>query len=403
MTEEGRVYKYVADLDLENLAIVPKDGWLYSDGTHIGSCSVTEGGTFTVELIPEEVENESNVAGGAIIAASLDADADRTIPDGAQITVSAADFTNDIIYSNPGSVKLTKSATGSLTNENGRPTQTFTIQLTAKEIMSDVTITDTITEGVEVDMDSFEFSDSGLSVAPADGGFKITVPPSAGKLEQKIYTIKYKVHFAEGKDITNVTTIGNTATLNYTDEHGQPAGPNWSAVRNALTDGSTSRFLPYGSYSNSLYTSHSHTKTSEDRLMKAIQNNEKLFRIGTADDPNYVAAEGATLADFDFNEKTGLYTMEYLIFMPSPQTFNVAFDNTADADFLGTPLTAKNTTAVNIKPDSLLIKSVGGYAKEDQYKHSATDMNSRNLYVYDPKTETMVPYYQTSPRPSITL
>ncbi len=98
MTEQGRVYKYVADLDLENLAIVPKDGWLYSDGTHIGSYSVTEDGTFTVELIPEEVENESNVAGGAIIAASLDADADRTIPDGAQITVSAADFTNDIIY-----------------------------------------------------------------------------------------------------------------------------------------------------------------------------------------------------------------------------------------------------------------------------------------------------------------
>ena len=168
---------YEATIDLIDISFAEKSGQIYEEGEAIADFIIepTDDGKFkfVAHFDTEKTANKSNIGGGAIIDASVDADAERKLPDRSEIKLAFGDKLANAVYRNPGSVDGVKTAGKLRDGGDGTYYIDYSLSFKLRDIMESPVISDDLDDSTELDMSSLKLSLNGNDVT-ADPAYTIT-------------------------------------------------------------------------------------------------------------------------------------------------------------------------------------------------------------------------------------
>lgn len=268
---------YSTELDTRGISLSALgSGDVYSEGVLVGTYEF-EGDLFTIHLNEENTKDKSNIGGGARFDGVIDLDKDKDIENGSDQVIGVGDVDFDVIYDdrNNGSVTVDKSADGKITYEDGNYYQSYSISVNVKGMVSDINLSDTMSDS--------ELVSGSLSVSPLDGvtvnenDFTISFPDTANKTTNKSYTIKYKTKLSD-ESVNNYSSIRNTAKIAYTDAAGKPKEASDTetvvSVKPSLEKTSTKLSDTYYEYSIKVDLGTVGATISDEELSKIVIHDE---------------------------------------------------------------------------------------------------------------------------------
>lgn len=268
---------YSTELDTRGISLSALgSGDVYSEGVLVGTYEF-EGDLFTIHLNEENTKDKSNIGGGARFDGVIDLDKDKDIENGSDQVIGVGDVDFDVIYDdrNNGSVTVDKSADGKITYEDGNYYQSYSISVNVKGMVSDINLSDTMSDS--------ELVSGSLSVSPLDGvtvnenDFTISFPDTANKTTNKSYTIKYKTKLSD-EAVNNYSSIRNTAKIAYTDAAGKPKEASDTetvvSVKPSLEKTSTKLSDTYYEYSIKVDLGTAGATISDEELSKIVIHDE---------------------------------------------------------------------------------------------------------------------------------
>ncbi len=402
---------YSAEIDTLGIDLKKSEGPVYTDGIQVGTYEL-ESNVFTIHLIKEAVENKSNLGGGALLDGVISLDSDGTLTDGSEQTIGAGDKTYNVIFdskSGDGSASVSKLSVGSITYDDGKYYQKYSITVNTSGKISNIVLTDSLPEGLTLDAESLEVSPNENVLIDTDN-FKLTFPDNATKKTSVKYTVTYRAEISQNI-IDSYSSFKNTADLEYTDAKGDPQAKSSSKTVTPIKpklNKSGSVSLEKGSsicgYGSTDHTVVNYTITvdlgtranelSEDEIndliildtltvpvtvsphdenAKSIINGYTTTKVSGGTDYEYqmqiplsrFEKQSNGTYKFDYTVCTHIYANSLISSRPNDGTL---FKNTVDAEIFDQPLTSTNTIdtrdALNIT--DMLVKKPGSVSYLDE-------------------------------------